>query len=391
MSIELFVERELKERKEQGLLRSLRYLDSYQDRLVTIDGRQLINFCSNNYLGLANDARLKQASAEALERFGTGTGASRLICGSFSLHKKLEEAIANFKHTQGALVFNCGYMANLGIIASLMSKGGIIFSDRLNHASIVDALILSRAKFVRFNHTDVEHLEELLKANKDIEPKLIVTDTVFSMDGDLAPLKDIVRLAKKYSAAIMVDEAHATGVFGPQAAGLAQELGLSSQIDIQMGTLSKALGSFGAFVCAKKKIIDYLINTSRSFIYTTSLPAAVIAASLRAIEIIQREPQLRIRLWDNIRFMQQGLGSLGFNCLNSNSAIIPILTRDNKLTMEFSRELFKRGIFIQGIRPPTVGKNQARLRLTVIATHTRQDLENCLQAVGIIARKLGII
>ena len=391
MSIDTVVTQELQARKTQGLFRILRYLDSPQDRLVVIDGQERINFCSNNYLGLANDSRLKEASLEALKKFGTGTSASRLICGSLNLHRELEEKLARFKKTEKSLVFNCGYMANLGIISSLMEKAGIIFSDKLNHASIVDGLILSRAQFVRYNHTDTAHLEELLKKHRAVKHKLIVTDTVFSMDGDTAPLTEILKLAHTYQASIMIDEAHATGVFGPTGAGLAEELGLSGKIAIQMGTLSKALGSFGAFVCATRDIIEYFINNSRPFMYTTSLPAAVVAAGIRAIEVIQEEPQRKMKLWENIGFIKGELIALGLDCLNSNSAIIPILTKDNELTMEFSQRLFKRRIFIAGIRPPTVPKNQSRLRLTIMATHTREDLERCLQAIKITAKELAII
>ncbi|MBU2540424.1 MAG: 8-amino-7-oxononanoate synthase [Candidatus Omnitrophica bacterium] len=391
MSIDSFVSSVLEERKDQGLFRTLKTLEGAQDRIVSFNGKKLINFCSNNYLGLANDPRLKQAAIKAVEAFGTSSAASRLTCGSFRLHKELEEKIAKFKHSLSALVFNSGYVANLGLISSLIQKHGVIFSDRLNHASIVDAIILSRAHIVRYNHNDMSQLQDLLEKHKDAKQKLIVTDTVFSMDGDLADLHRIVNLAEKYHASVMVDEAHATGVLGPNGGGLVEELGLSDKIDIQMGTLSKALGSFGAFVCADENLVQYLINASRPFIYTTSLPAAVLAASIKAIEIIQKEPQQRQRLWGNIRFIKQGLADMGLGPLNSSSAIIPILTKENELTMEFSQRLFDRGIFIQGIRPPTVPKDQARLRLTVIASHTREDLERALAAIKKTAKELRLI
>ncbi len=390
MSINALLLSDLEDKKKQGLYRSLQLIKSAQDRVVLIDKKELINFCSNNYLGLANDPRLKQASMAALKKFGTGTGASRLVCGSFEFHKELEEKLAKFKHSEAALVFNCGYMANL-TISTLADKDSVIFSDKFNHASIVDALILSRANFIRYNHSDMEHLEELLKKFNTAKKKLVVTDTVFSMDGDLANLKKIVSLAKKYGACVYADEAHATGVFGPTGAGLAEELGLSQNLDVQMGTLSKALGSFGAFISGSKILTEYLINTSRAFIYTTSLPASVIAASIKAIEIVQREPQLREKLWTNIKFIKQGLLDLGLDCANSNSAIIPIITRDNELTMEFSKRLFKRGIFIQGIRPPTVPKGQARLRIAVSAIHTQADLEKLLKEIKRTARELAFI
>jgi 8-amino-7-oxononanoate synthase len=381
----------LEQRKKQSLFRCPYTLEGPQDSIIAINAKQFINFCSNNYLGLANDPRLKQAAIEAVKNFGTGTASSRLICGTTTLHKQLEESIAKFKHSQQALVFNSGYVANLGIISSLMGKDGIIFSDRLNHASIVDAILLSRAQLARYNHNNLEHLEELLKKHKQFKQKLIVTDTVFSMDGDTANLVGIVELAKKYDCLLMIDEAHATGVFGANGAGLAEELGVLDKIDIQMATLSKALGSFGAFVSGSKNLIDYLINVSRPLIYTTSLPPATLAASLRALEIIKNEPERRKKLWDNIKFFKENLKSIGLDCPKSNSAIIPILTKENKITMEFSQKLFNRGIFIQGIRPPTVPEGSARLRLTITATHTQSDLEQCLEAIKISAKELGLV
>lgn len=390
MNIDTLFLSDLEDKKRQGLYRSLRLIESAQDRVVSIGKKELLNFCSNNYLGLASDPRLKKASMAALKKYGTGTGASRLICGSFQFHKKLEEKITKFKHTQSALVFNCGYMANL-VISALADKDSVILSDKFNHASIVDGLILSRANFIRYNHSDMAHLEELLKKFNTAKKKLIVTDTVFSMDGDVANLKKIVSLAKEYGACLYVDEAHATGVFGPTGAGLAEELGLSKEIDVQMGTLSKALGSFGAFVAGSKTLIEYLINTSRAFIYTTSLPAPVIAAGIKAIEIVQKERELREKLWKNIKFIKQGLTDMGLDCANSNSAIIPIITRENKLTTEFSRKLFNRGIFVQGIRPPTVPKGQSRLRIALSAIHTQRDLLRLLEAIKRTARELGVI
>lgn len=391
MNINTFLDEHLEKINNAGLHRNLRFIEGPQDNKVLIGGIEYINFCSNNYLGLANDSRLKEAATKAINSFGTSTASSRLICGSFNLHKELEEKIAEFKHSESALVFNSGYVANLGIISSLIGKDGLILSDRFNHASIVDAIILSRAQYSRYAHSDMKQLENLLNKHKQIERKLIVTDTVFSMDGDVAKLAEIVSLANKYDATVMVDEAHATGVLGPTGGGLVEELGLSKKIDIQMGTLSKALGSFGAFVCGKPNLIEYFINASRPFIYTTSLPPAVLAASIKAIEIIQNEPQRRDRLWDNIRFMRENLSSSGIDCLESQSAIIAILTRDSELTMEFSRRLFERGIFIQGIRQPTVPKDESRLRLTVTANHRRQDLEQALEAIKATAKELDFI
>ncbi len=369
----------------------MRLLEGEQRVRTVVDGKNVINFCSNNYLGLANDPRLKEAAMKAIEKYGVGSGASRLVCGNMVLHKKLEEKIAEFKKQEVALVFNSGYTANLGIISSLADKDSLVLSDKLNHASIIDGILLSGANFKRYPHKDTQRLEELLRENRNFEKKLIITDTVFSMDGDIAPIFEIVRIAKKYEAMIMVDEAHATGVFGKTGAGLAEELNLKDEIAIQMGTFSKAAGSFGAFVCGKKDLIDYLINFSRPFIYTTSLPPAICAASIRAIEIIQNEPERRERLWKNVNFLRKGLNNLGFNTWESASPIIPILTRDAALTMEFSKRLFEEGIFIQGIRPPTVPVNQSRLRITITCGHKQEDLEFALNKLEKTGRKLCLL
>lgn len=391
MNVDEYILSFLGERSRAGLLRSLVTLESAQGRLIRIESKELINFCSNNYLGLADDPRLKEAAIEAIKNYGTSSSSSRLICGTLSLHKQLEAKIASFKKSPAALVFNSGYVANLGIISSLADKDSIIFSDRLNHASIVDAIILSRAKLIRYNHNSPGHLEELLNKHIEVENKFIVTDSVFSMDGDLAPLKAITQIADRFKATLIIDEAHATGVFGATGAGLAEELGVSNGIDIQMGTLSKGLGSFGAFVCASKGLIDYFINASRPFIYTTSLPPASLASSLKAIEIVEKEPQRRELLWQNINFVREALVDMGFDCGDSGSAIIPIMLGDNKLTMQFSKKLFERGLFIQGVRPPTVPEGKARLRLTVTASHTRDDLERLIEVMQETAQELAVI
>lgn len=369
----------------------MRLLEGEQEVHIVIDGKRVINFCSNNYLGLANDPRLKEAAMEAIKKYGVGSGASRLVCGNMVLHQKLEEKICEFKKTEAALVFNSGYCANLGVISAIMGREDIVFSDKLNHASIIDGIILSNANFKRFGHKDIKSLEELLKRSSNFEKKLIVTDTVFSMDGDIAPLKEIQKIAKEFKALIMVDEAHATGIFGEKGTGLVEHFGLKEKIDIQMGTFSKAIGCFGAFVCGKKDLIDYLINFSRAFIYTTSLPPAICAASIKAIEIIQEEPERRQRLWENVKFLKENLARMGFNTLESHSPIIPILIKDAKLTMEFSKELFEQGIFIQGIRPPTVPKNESRLRITLTSEHCQEDLGLLLEKLERTGRKLCLI
>ena len=326
----------------------------------------------------------------AIEKYGVGAGASRLICGNNALYKILEERLAQFKKTEGALVFSSGYTANVGTISAMASKESTVFSDRLNHASIVDGIILSRARHFRYPHADTAALEGILSKN-ETEEKLIVTDTVFSVDGDIAPLAQIVSLAKKYNAFLMVDEAHATGVLGEDGAGAAHKEGIDGSIDIQMGTLSKALGGLGGFVCARKEIIDYLMNKSRSFIYTTALPPSVLASNIAALDIIQNEPELRKALWKNAAYLSEGLHALGFDTLNSKTPIIPVLLKDNELTMNFSNGLFEEGIFAIGIRPPTVPIGSARLRVTVTAAHKREHLDKALEAFAKVGKRLGVV
>ncbi len=279
----------------------------------------------------------------------------------------------------------------MGAISALCGKDDIVFSDKLNHASIVDGILLSRAEFKRYPHKDMDALEDMLKNSGGFRRKVIITDTIFSMDGDIAPLPKIVELAEKYGAWVYVDEAHATGVLGKKGKGAVEHFGLDGKVQVRMGTLSKAVGSFGAFICGSKTLIEYLINKSRGFIYTTSLPPSICAASIVALEIIERESELRKKLWENVAFLKEGLKELGFDTLESQTPIIPILTREPKITMEFSKRLYEYGIFVQGIRPPTVPEGKARLRITVMATHKRGDLEKALDLLKKVGRELGII
>lgn len=366
----------------QGMRRHLRLCSSAQSRRCVMDNKNVLNFCSNNYLGLADDPRLIQAASQAMDQNGFGAGASRLVCGNMGPHEDLEAALACFKGTPAALVFNSGYAANTGIIPALFGRGDIIFSDRLNHASIVDGIILSRAHFKRYPHADMQALEDGLKAAGGHQKKLIVSDTVFSMDGDTAPLKEIVALAKRYGAWVMADEAHGFGVLGENGGGLVEEMGLGARIDIQMGTLSKAAGCFGAYACGSREICDYLLNHARSFIYTTALPPALAAAAQRAVGIIRDEPERRRKLKENADYVRQGLQRKGFDTLNSTTPIIPVLVKDAFKAMEFSKRLLEKGVFVQAIRPPAVPVNGARLRITVMATHAKEDLDCLLNSMG---------
>ena len=376
---------ELAALEAQGLRRGMRFVSSACDRYIKIEGKKVLNLCSNNYLGLADDKRLKAAAIAAVKKFGVGAGASRLVSGSTVLHKKLEEKLADFKNQEACLVYPSGYSANLGIISALADRESIVFSDRLNHASIIDGIILSRAELVRYPHRDVEALEKLLghqgftKGSPSHQKRLIVTDSVFSMDGDIAPIHELLRLAEEYDCLLMIDEAHATGVLGKNGRGALEHFGLkANKRIIQMGTLSKALGGLGGFVCANRDLIDYLVNRSRSFIFSTALPAALCASALEAIRIIERDGNQRERLLSNAHFLRDGLNSLGFNTLESQTPIIPILTKEPRLTMKLSQKLFEKGIFVQGIRPPAVPDNLCRLRITVMSSHTKGDLEFAL-------------
>ncbi|MFC1855122.1 8-amino-7-oxononanoate synthase [Thermodesulfobacteriota bacterium] len=316
-----------------------------------------------------------KAAKLALEEYGFGAGASRLISGTMSPHTRLEEDIASFKGCEAAILFNSGYCANIGLISTITKKGDIIFSDKLNHASILDAALLSRAKVKRYAHKDTTALESYLKDAGDFDKRVIVTDGVFSMDGDIAPLKELLRLAEKYDAMLIVDDAHATGVLGEGGSGTISHLGIKSDRIIQMGTLSKALGCFGAFVAGNRDVIEYLINKARSFIYTTALPPSSAAAAIEAVKIAKRGDKLREKLFNNVEYIRTKLISAGFEVQNSESHIIPLMIGDVDRAVALSRHLFENGIFIQAIRPPTVPQNTCRLRITPTALHTKAELD----------------
>ncbi len=371
---------ELDRIREKGLYRSLRSVSSAQGREIILDGERVLNFCSNDYLGLASDLRLVAAAGAAMQSLGLGSGASRLVAGNQTEHEFLEEELAVFKKTRQALLFSCGYMANTGSISSLCGREDAVFSDKLNHASITDGIILSRAQHFRYVHNDMGSLEEALKKARGSRRRLIVTDTVFSMDGDRAPLDKIVLLAEKYDAWLMVDEAHAFGILGAGGGGLAEELGLTDRIQVQMGTLSKAAGGFGAYVAGSDELIEYLKNTARSFIFTTAMPAAVAAANREALRIMRAEPERRGKVLRYAGILRQELNALGFDTLNSTTPIIPVLVVESEKALELSRRLLKDGIFVSAIRPPAVPAGAARLRLTVSAAHTEDDLARCVAA-----------
>ena len=389
--LDSFIDDELLLLEQSGLKRRLRLVQGAQGKRITLDGRQVLNFCSNNYLGLADDGRLKAAAVKAIDEEGWGSGASRLICGNLTAHQALEKKLSQFKGTESALTFSTGYMANIGIISALFGREDMILSDKLNHASIIDGILLSQAQYRRYPHNDMKALEAMLQSATGFKKRVIMTDSVFSMDGDIAPLDTIVGLAEKYNCSVMIDEAHAFGVMGANGKGLAEHFGVQEKIDIQMGTLSKAAGSFGAYVCGSQKLMDYLINHARSFIYTTGMPPAMAAASVQAIDIIVSEPLLRARLWQNTDYMREALKKIGFNTMQTQTPIIPILVKDSKLAVRFAEGLLEKGIFVSAIRPPTVPADTARLRLTVTAAHTRADMDCALEHLRETAKKLCLI
>ncbi len=386
-----FLDEELKDIQYRGLKRKLRLMVGSQGAEIVMEGKKCLNFCSNNYLGLANDPRLMEAAYGTMKEEGFGAGASRLVCGNMSAHQKLEQKIAEFKQSEAAILFNTGYMANVGVISSLFNRSDWIFSDKLNHASIVDGIKLCEANFRRYPHNDMEGLERILKSTPAKGKRCIITDTVFSMDGDVARLPEIVKLAKQYNCLLMIDEAHGVGVMGKNGRGVAEHFDVEKDIDIQIGTLSKALGSLGAYCVGSKKLIDYLTNTARSFIYTTALPPAVASASAEAIRIIQDEPSLMKNLWDNTHYVKSRLQEMGFDTMNSQTPIIPILIKDNERAVQFSDKLLSQGIFVSAIRPPTVPVDTARLRLTIMASHSRKNLDTLCEKLQLIGKELCLI
>lgn len=371
---------ELASIRAAGRFRSMRRADTPPAVEFELDGQRLLNFSSNDYLGLATHPRLIAAANAATERWGAGSTASRLICGNLGVHDDFERELVAFKGAGNAraLLFNSGYHANTGIIPALTAESDVILSDELNHASLIDGCRLSRAKKVRYRHNDVADLASKLAENEAARRKLIVTDSVFSMDGDCAPLREIVELAEEFDAWVMVDEAHGTGVLGSNGRGLVDELGLRGRVHLQMGTLGKALGSFGAYVVAPATFIELLVNRARSLIFTTGLPPAPVAAALEALKILQENDELRLRLHDNIRFFSNGLRELGLLDRDWTTPIFPILLGEEERTMKTMAYLLEAGIFGSGIRPPTVPPGTCRLRLTVTAAHSTDQLKLAL-------------
>ncbi|MCL5676377.1 MAG: glycine C-acetyltransferase [Firmicutes bacterium] len=387
-----FLEAELQSIRDQGLYRRLREVQSAQGPRAVIDGHEVINLSSNNYLGLATHPRLKKAAIEATEKYGAGSGAVRTIVGTMSLHNELERRLAEFKHVEASVVFQSGFTCNSGVIPVLAGEGDVIVSDELNHASIIDGARLSRARITRFAHASMDGLKRVLEEVKgQCRRVLIISDGVFSMDGDIAKLPDIVALAKQYGAITYVDDAHSSGVLGKNGRGSVNHFGLDGEVDVQVGTLSKAMGVLGGYVASSQALVEMLWHRGRPFLFSTSHPPGVAAACIAAIDVMLDEPQLIDRLWENARYFKTGLGDLGFNTGHSETPITPVIVGEGALAMAFSDKLFEAGVFAQGIAFPTVAKDKARVRTIVTATHTRKDLDEALEIFGRVGRELGIL
>ncbi|HEV3038524.1 MAG TPA: glycine C-acetyltransferase [Candidatus Angelobacter sp.] len=388
---------QLNELRKKGTNFTLRVLQEAQTPECTFDGKRVINLASNNYLGLTTHPKLREAALEATRRFGVGSGAVRTVSGTMSIHMELEEKIARFKNVEACVVFQSGFTANAGTVSAILGKGDFIISDELNHASIIDGARLSKATIKVFPHKNVERAEELLKEVAG-EPgrKLIISDGVFSMDGDIGPLPALCDLAEKYGAIMMVDDAHSSGILGRNGRGTIDHFNVHGRVDVQVGTLSKAVGVMGGYVCGSRDLIEFLYNRGRPFLFSTSHPPSVTAACIAAFDVLEQEPELIDRLWDNTRYFKKELGTLGFNIGGVNTPasetpITPIIVGEGRLAMEFSSELFKEGVFTPGIAYPVVPEGKSRLRTIMTATHTRDQLDRALGILKRVGKRMGIL
>jgi glycine C-acetyltransferase len=382
---------ELNTLRQQGLYRHLRILEDEQKAKTTFDHRTVINLSSNNYLGLTTHPRLREAALDATRRLGVGSGSVRSIAGTMEIHMELERRLAEFKNTEAVVVFQSGFAANAGTVAAVLSKDDVVVSDELNHASIIDGARLSRATIKVFPHKDVDAARRVLRDLPPNQRKLLITDGVFSMDGDLGALPELCALAEEYGCIMMVDDAHASGVFGKNGRGTIDHFGMHGRVDVQVGTLSKAIGALGGYVAGSKALIEFLYHRARPFLFSTSHPPATAAACIAAIDVLMEEPQIIDRLWENTRFFKAGLKALGFNTGLSESPITPVIAGEGALAMKLSDRLFEEGVFAQGIAFPTVARDKARVRTIVTAAHTREELQCALDVFGRVGRELAII
>ncbi len=384
----LDVEDRLAELEELGLYRRMRMVSGPQGPRVVLDGKPVLLLCSNNYLGLADHPRVREAAADAAMRWGVGAGASRLVCGNMTLHRRLEERLADFQGTEAAVLFGSGYLANLGLVPALAAKGEIVFSDELNHASIVDGCRLAGGETFVYGHADLEHLEWGLR-NADGRAALIVTEGVFAMDGDVAPLEGIVELARRHDVRVMVDEGHATGAIGPGGRGAVAEAGLEREVDVVTGTLGAALGAYGGYVCCDRSLARYLVNSARSLAFSTGLPPTVVAAAMAALELLQEQPRRVEKLQANVGVLRQELAREGFEVAGSSTQIVPLIVGDAELAMRITEAALEQGVFAQTIRPPAVPVGTSRLRLSVMASHTKAELRDAAHVLARAALRTG--
>jgi len=387
-----WIDDELAALKEAGLYTYIRTIESPQGAWLTVDGKRVLNFCSNNYLGLANHPRLVEAARRAMEQYGVGPGAVRTIAGTMTLHVELERRLAKFKGVEAAITFQSGFAANLATIPAIVGREDVIFSDQLNHASIIDGCRLSRAKIIAYPHNDVDALEDLIKEHgPQYRRKLIVTDGVFSMDGDIAPLPRLAELAKRYGCILMVDDAHGEGVLGRGGRGIVDHFDLHGVVDIEVGTMSKAFGVMGGVVAGSRRLVEWLRQRGRPFLFSSAMTVPDVAACLAAIDLLEESTELVDRLWDNARYFKAKMQELGFDTGKSETPITPIMLGEAPLAQEFSRRLFEEGVFAMAIGYPTVPKGAARIRVMPSAAHTREDLDFAIRAFEKVGRELGVL
>jgi glycine C-acetyltransferase len=377
--------------REAGLYTHIRTIESPMDAWVQVDGRKVLNFCANNYLGLANHPRMREAAKGAIDHYGIGPSAVRTIAGTMTLHEKLEEKLAAFKRAEACITFQSGFTANLGTIPALVGRGDVIFSDALNHASIIDGCRLSRAEVVRYEHNDVEDLRRQIEGTTDYNRRLIITDGVFSMDGDIAPLDQIARVAEEYGVMLMVDDAHGEGVLGEGGRGIVDHFGLHGRVDIEVGTLSKAFGVVGGMVAGKQLIVDWLRQRGRPFLFSSAMTVPDVAACIEAVDILEESTQLVDKLWANAELFRRGMEEMGFNTGHSETPIVPVMLGEAPLAQQFSRKLFENGVFAMAIGYPTVPQGKARIRVMNSAAHSLSDIEQALEIFGEVGRELNVI
>jgi glycine C-acetyltransferase len=386
-----FLTIELDSLKQQGLYRKLRVLEGEQKATTTFDHRQVVNLSSNNYLGLTTHPLLRERALEATRTLGVGSGSVRSIAGTMDIHMELERRLADFKKTEAVVVFQSGFAANAGTVAAVLSKEDVVISDELNHASIIDGCRLSRAAIKVFPHKDAAAARKIVSELPVAQRKLLITDGVFSMDGDLGALPQLCDIAEEFGCIMMVDDAHASGVFGRNGRGTIDHFGMHGRVDIQVGTLSKAIGALGGYVAGSRALIDFLYHRARPFLFSTSHPPAVAAACIAALDVLEQEPRIIERLWENTRFFKTGLQTLGFNTGLSESPITPVIVGEGALAMKLSDRLFQEGVFAQGLAFPTVARDKARVRTIVTATHTRDELQFALDVFAKVGRELRIV